>query len=121
MPRRIRILLADDHTMLRQVLAVMLQSESDMEVVGEAVDGVEAVELAHKHHPDVILMDVTMPRLNGVEATRRITTELPDTRVIGLSMHDGNYWSNAMQAAGAKAFLSKGEDPQALLETIRRH
>lgn len=116
---KIRVLLADDHEILRQGLAGLLEEEPDMEVIAQASDGQMAVELALRTQPDVIVMDVTMPRLNGVEATRRITAELPDVRVIGLSMHEQDEMAQAMREAGATAYLPKGDSSDALITTIR--
>lgn len=118
-PAKIRVLLADDHEILRQGLAGLLEEEPDMEVVAQASDGQMAVELALRTEPDVIVMDVTMPRLNGVEATRRITAELSDVRVIGLSMHEQDEMAQAMREAGATAYLPKGDSSDALITTIR--
>jgi CheY-like chemotaxis protein len=117
---RIRILLADDHRILREGLASLLSEEPDLEVVAQAVDGVEAIELARRTQPDVVLMDVTMPRLDGVAATRRITAEMSDVVVIGLSMHEEDDMADAMRSAGAAAYLSKGGPCDALIATIRR-
>ncbi|MEN6495877.1 MAG: response regulator transcription factor [Thermoguttaceae bacterium] len=119
-PPRIRVLLADDHRILRHALAAILQDEQDLEVVGEASDGLEAVELAARCQPDVILMDVTMPRLSGVEATRQITEAWPQVRVIGLSMHEENGMAAQMRAAGASDYLTKGGSAETLLDVIRR-
>jgi CheY-like chemotaxis protein len=118
-PRKIRVLLADDHALLRAGLAGLLADEPDIEVVGQAGDGQAALELAVEVIPDVILMDVTMPRLNGIEATRRIAAILPQVRIIGLSMHDQDAMSAAMRKAGAAAYLSKDGRSETLLETIR--
>ena len=90
-----------------------------MKLVGEAGDGEEAVALALEGHPDVVLMDVTMPRLDGLEATRRITAAMPDVRVIGLSMHEEEDMARALREAGAAAYLSKGGSWEALLAAIR--
>ncbi len=83
----IRILLADDHVLVRQGFSMILSAQSDMEIVGEAGNGREAVELAEKLKPDLVVMDVTMPELNGIEATRRLAASTPRTRVLALSMH----------------------------------
>ncbi len=115
----IRVLLADDHKMLRDGLAGLLREQSDIEVVSEAADGQMAIELAHKVQPDVIIMDVTMPRINGVEATRRLSQELPHIRVIGLSMHEKEDMANAMREAGAVAYITKGAPSEILTAAIR--
>ncbi len=117
--QKIRVLLADDHQILRQGLASLLSEEPDMEVVGEAGDGQEAIDLARTIQPDVVLMDVTMPRLDGIQATRLITSELSGISVIGLSMHEEDDMALAMRAAGAIAYLSKGGPSDALIATIR--
>jgi PAS domain S-box-containing protein len=117
--QKIRVLLADDHEILRQGLAGLLEEEPDIEVIGQASDGQMAVELALRTIPDVIVMDVTMPRLSGVEATRRITAELPRVQVIGLSMHRREEMAQAMSEAGAFAYLPKGDSSDSLITTIR--
>lgn len=103
----LRVLVVDDHTIMRRGLVRMLQEVPGVIVVAEAADGEEAVSLAQKHRPDAILMDVSMPRMNGIEATRRIRAELPETRVIGLSMHESEDMERRMRQAGAAAYLAK--------------
>ncbi len=117
--QKIRVLLADDHALLRAGMTSLLSDEPDIEVVGEACDGQTAVELALDLQPDVILMDVTMPRLNGIEATRRIIARLPHARIIGLSMHEQESMAVAMRKAGANAYLSKDGRCERLMEAIR--
>jgi PAS domain S-box-containing protein len=117
---KIRVLLADDHAIMREGLAHLLSAEPDIQIIGEAADGQEAVELAGKLLPDVILMDVSMPKLNGVEATRTIRNELPDIRIIGLSMFDEPEWAQAMLDAGAVNYLSKSGLSNSLIAAIRR-
>lgn len=117
----IRVLVADDHKILREGLAGMLREEKDMEIVGEAGDGHEAVEMALAMRPDVILMDVTMPRLSGIEATRRIMAELPEVRVIGLSMHDDREVIEHMSQAGAVSYIAKSGTSSELADAIRTH
>lgn len=116
----IGILLVDDHAMLRGALATMLAAEADLCIVGEAADGVEAIAAVERLMPDVVLMDISMPRMDGLEATRRITARWPGVRVIGLSMHHRDDRAEAMQAAGAVAYLCKSGDVALLLDTIRR-
>jgi PAS domain S-box-containing protein len=116
----IRVVLADDHQIMRQGLASLLRMETDMEIAGEASDGLEAVALARSLRPDVVVMDVSMPNMNGVEATRCITSELSDVRVIGLSLHDTGDMAAAMKAAGAVHYLSKGGPSDVLIAAIRR-
>jgi len=115
----LRVLLADDHELLREGLASLLEDEPDIELVGEAIDGQHAVELVEQLLPDVVLMDITMPRLNGIEATRQITRMFPKIRVIGLSMHDDEDMAVRMYESGAAAYLPKGDSSDSLIATIR--
>jgi PAS domain S-box-containing protein len=116
----IRVLLADDHKAMRDGIANLLQLEPGIQVVGEAADGQQAVDLAHQLHPDVIIMDVTMPRLDGIEATRRIRRELPGIGVVGLSMHNDPSVAQAMQAAGASVYLSKDGPLRDMVQAVRQ-
>ncbi len=117
--RPIRILVADDHSLARNALVQILGLVEDFDVVGEAVDGLDAVEQAGKLVPDVVLMDATMPRLSGLEATRRIMTEVPSVRVIGLSMHAREDMQPQMSAAGAARYLQKLTPVDELFAAIR--
>lgn len=103
----IRILLADDHKIVREGLRALLEGQPDVKVVAEAEDGRTAVQLAQKLSPDVAIMDVTMPGLNGIEATRRIVAEVPGVRVIALSMHSDRRFVAEMFKAGASGYLLK--------------
>lgn len=103
----IRILLADDHKIIRDGLRSLLRDEPDLEVVGEADDGQSAVELAAELQPDVVVMDVGMPKVNGIDATRAILKGLPDARVIALSMHRDRESISRMVQAGAAGYLLK--------------
>jgi signal transduction histidine kinase/ActR/RegA family two-component response regulator len=116
----IRILIADDHAVMRQGLSTSLGQEPDIAIVGEAADGKSALEKARKLHPDIVLMDLGMPKMSGLEATRLIHSEMPQVRVIGLSMFDEKERANAMFEAGAVAYLSKSCSVDALTSTIRR-
>ena len=117
--RLLRILVVDDHALVRRGLATMLRKEPDLLVVGEATNGKEAVERNRALTPDVILMDIGMPVLNGIDATRAIHAEYPAVRVIGLSMFEESEQSEAMRAAGAVAYVSKSDAAEALLAAIR--
>jgi len=114
----IRILLADDHSLLREGVCNALASDPRLRVVAQAVDGVSALALARKHKPDVILMDINMPRLNGLEATRRLRRELPGTRVLVLTVHDSPAYVSQMMDAGASGYLLKDCSPEALHQAI---
>jgi DNA-binding NarL/FixJ family response regulator len=117
--RQIRVLLADDHELVRGALARLLDAQADLQVIGEAADGESAVELADLLTPDVVLMDVTMAGLGGIEATRRIAQGHPETRIIGLSMHESADVAAAMRSAGACEYLRKSSPTHVLLQTIR--
>lgn len=117
--RNIRVLLADDNSIVRMGLSQALRSATDIEVVGEATNGVAAVEMACRLRPDLVLMDVSMPDIDGVEATRQIRAACPHVPVIGLTMYtDVN---DVMRDAGAAACLDKGTPVAALVAAIREH
>jgi DNA-binding NarL/FixJ family response regulator len=115
----IRILLADDHTVLRESLAAVLHASGDCAVVGEASDGVEAIEKAVALRPDVAVVDISMPRLSGIEVTRRIATQLPHTRVLVLTMHEEEEYVLHMIRAGAAGYLVKRAATAELLQAVR--
>lgn len=115
----IKVLVADDHRLVRQGLVQLLDAEDDMTVVGEAADGEEACLKAKLLKPDVVVMDVSMPRLNGVEATRVIRQELPQTGVIILTMHRREDLVFQALKAGAKGFFLKESDSKDLIDAIR--
>jgi CheY-like chemotaxis protein len=117
--RPVFVLVVDDHSMVRQGLKSLLHLESDIAVVGEASNGEEAVQLALQLQPDVILMDINMPKIDGIEATHLIHSKLPGTRIIGLSMLDAEDQAEAMLKAGAAAHLSKNCNSKTLLAAIR--
>ncbi len=119
--RSIRVLVADDHEAVRNGMAVWLTSQSDMEVIGQAADGVEAVRMARELRPDIVVMDVAMPRLNGIEATRVIVREMPAVAVIGVSVDDSSPIISAMRGAGAADFLPKYQSPELLVMALRKH
>ena len=113
-----RVMLVDDHKVMRQGLIRLITGQPDIQVVGEADSGQEAIELARQIRPDVIVMDVSMPEMDGIEATRRIKNELPETRVIGLSMFEDEHVTKAMRQAGAEALVSKSSSMSELLKAI---
>jgi len=115
----IKIILADDHKIVRQGLRTMLESEADIEVIGEADDGRMAVRLARELSPQVIIMDVGMPDLNGIEATRQVLAESPGIKVIGLSMHCDRRFVMNMLKAGASGYLLKDSAFEELAGAIR--
>jgi two-component system, NarL family, response regulator NreC len=117
--KRIRILLADDHAVVRQGFKMILGAQSDMEIVGEAGNGREAVELAESLKPDIVVMDVAMPELNGIEATRRLSTSSPHTRVVALSMHKDNVYIREILRAGARGYLLKDSVAADVVNAIR--
>lgn len=116
---RIRVLVADDQALVRRGMTLMLAVEPDMEVVGQACDGVEAVEMAQQLLPDVVLMDLHMPRKGGVAATREITLSLPRTHVLVLTTLDAEETVFEAIRAGAQAYLLKDASEEELLETVR--
>ena len=116
---RISVMVVDDHAVIRQGLVLLLNEEADLEVVGEAESGESAIELARRLHPDVAVMDLTMPGLHGDEATRAILQQAPHTRVIGLSMHSEDEARDRMLAAGAYAYLPKAGPSSDLIAAIR--
>ncbi len=116
--KTIRILLADDHSMFREGLSMLLEGHEGLEVIGEAVNGEEAVEMARQLNPDVILMDYSMPKMDGLEATRIIHSEMPHIRIIGLSMYEESDRAQEMRQAGATAYASKVGPSDTLLSTI---
>jgi DNA-binding NarL/FixJ family response regulator len=117
--RRIRVLVVDDQALIRRGMTLILSSESDIEVVGQAADGVEAVEIAQRLRPDVVLMDLHMPRKGGVAATREITLALPDTQVLVLTTVAAEETVFEAVRAGAQAYLLKDASEKELLETVR--
>ncbi len=115
---KIRVLLVDDHPMMRQGLRSIVTAYDHLEVVGEAGDGAEAVKLAQRLDPDVVVMDINMPKMNGIEATRRIKAHRSSTVVIGLSVNQSADTVEKMKAAGAAAYLTKESAADALCQAI---
>ena len=117
--KMIRILLADDHTVVRKGLRLLLENEPGFTVIADAADGREAVGLAERHRPDVVVMDVAMPLLNGIEAARQISSRLPSTAIVFLSMHsDEGYVLRALKA-GARAYLLKDSAEYDLIHAVQ--
>ncbi len=116
---RITVLLADDHTVVRQGLRALLAAEPDLEVVGEAETGRQAVQLARQFHPNIAVMDIAMPQLNGLEATRQIVREIPATRVLILSSYSDDEYVRQLAEAGAAGYLIKQTAASDLLKAIR--
>jgi DNA-binding NarL/FixJ family response regulator len=116
-PGMIRILAVDDHALLRKGLAAVINAEPNMKLVAEAANGEDAIEKFRTHRPDVVLMDLQMPGLNGIEATIRILSEFPDARIIVLTTYKGDAQVLRALRAGARAYLLKGHDRE-LVETI---
>lgn len=118
--RPIKVLLVDDHAMVRRGLEAFLQCYDDLQVVGEAGDGAEAVALCERLCPDVVLMDLLLPGVDGVEATRQILRRLPSTRVLALTGFHDEAWVQRALSAGAIAYLLKSAGPAELVDAIRR-
>jgi DNA-binding NarL/FixJ family response regulator len=119
MSQPIRILLADDHVMLRQCTAEILHKEADIEVVGEADNGQQAIDLALRIRPDIVVMDVRMPVLSGIEATRRIREAMPDVQVLVLTAYDDDQYVFSLLQAGASGYLLKTAPVNELVNAIR--
>ncbi|HQF70266.1 MAG TPA: response regulator transcription factor, partial [Promineifilum sp.] len=119
MANEIRLLLADDHAVVRSGLRMLLQAQPDMVIIGEAETGQEAVQRAVELAPDVVLMDVQMPGMNGIEATRRIKAEAPATAVLALTMYEDDQYFFEMLRAGASGYVPKRAAPDELVSAIR--
>ena len=117
--KKIRIVLADDHSVVRQGFRRILEAQSDMEIVGEASNGREALEQAALLTPDVVVMDVAMPELNGIEATRRMKEATPHSRVLALSMHKDSVYVREILRAGARGYLLKDAVDEDLIAAVR--
>ena len=116
---KIRVLIADDHTIVREGLNVLLLREPDIEVVAQSVDGIAAVKAAKRYVPDVVIMDINMPNLNGVEAAYQIQAELPEIKIIALSMYFDLHIIGRMMNAGARGYLQKDCATEELIDAIR--
>jgi DNA-binding NarL/FixJ family response regulator len=115
----ITILLAEDHPHVREGLKILLEGEADIQIVGEAENGRQAVAFASKYCPDVVLMDITMPLIDGLEATRQILSNTPNTKVLVLSSHSDDAYIQQAQALGASGYLVKQSDSKLLAASIR--
>ncbi|HEY3396565.1 MAG TPA: response regulator transcription factor [Armatimonadota bacterium] len=115
----VRIVLADDHQIMREGLRMLLEKEADFEVIAEADNGRQAVELCRKHRPDLVVMDVAMPDLNGMDATRQILADRPEARVLALSMYADRRYASGMLAAGAAGYVLKDAAFEELVRAIR--
>jgi DNA-binding NarL/FixJ family response regulator len=115
----IRVMIADDHPVVRRGVAELLAAADDIELVGAAVDGEEAIALATEHRPDVVLMDMSMPTLDGIEATRRIVAAWPEAKVVALTSFDDRERIVAVLDAGAVGYLLKDAEPEELLRAVR--
>jgi len=116
---KVRILLADDHTILREGIKVLLNRENDMEIVAEAEDGAQALEKVRAVKPDVVVMDISMPKIGGLEVTREITETFPDVKVVILTMHDNEEYLVQALKSGAKGYVLKEAAATDLAEAIR--
>ncbi len=119
MSELIRVLIADDHTIVRSGVRLLLEAEADIEVVGEALDGREALNLAELLQPDLVLMDITMPEMDGLEATREIKTRFPQINVLVLTMHRSDEYFFEMLKAGASGYILKGAKTSELINAVR--
>ncbi len=116
--QRIRVLLVDDQALFREGLRILLEQREHLEIVGEAADGEQAIDAARFHRPDIILMDLRMPRLNGVEATRKISAEMPDSRIIVLTTFEDDEEVYEALSAGAVGYLLKASPSERVIEAI---
>jgi DNA-binding NarL/FixJ family response regulator len=116
---KIRIILAEDHKVVRESIRDLLAKEEDLQIVGEAGDGLQAVELVNKLKPDVIVLDVNMPRLNGIEATKRIKAEQPQVKILILTAYDYDQYIFALLEAGAAGYMLKDISSRELINAIR--
>lgn len=116
---KMRVLIADDHVIVREGLRTILEAQPDIEVVGEATDGEEAVNKTKEIKPDIVLMDITMPGMNGLDATRQIKQYTPDVRILILTMHEGDEYFFKLLEAGASGYFVKGGSSAELISALR--
>jgi DNA-binding NarL/FixJ family response regulator len=119
MNKSIRILLADDHTIVRQGMAKLLDEQPDLEVIGEATNGQAVVDMAVELEPDIIVMDIAMPRLNGIEAAKRVRKDLPECRILILSMYSHEHYIHQLMETGISGYLLKDSSGQDIIKAIR--
>lgn len=119
MSKPIRVLIADDHTIVRSGVRLLLEAEPDIKVVGEALDGGEVLTMAGALHPDIILMDIAMPGMDGLEATRQIKDRWPEIGILVLTMHRSDEYFFEMLKHGASGYVLKGADPGELIKAVR--
>jgi two-component system, NarL family, response regulator LiaR len=117
--RKIRIVLADDHPLMRQAIRMWLEKQQDLEVLAEACDGKEAVDVTTKLHPDIVIMDISMPKINGLEATRQIMSSCPDTNILVLTVHTDSEHIQGMIKAGASGYLTKDASGEDVVHAVR--
>ncbi len=116
---QIQVLIADDHVIVREGLRALLEAQPDIEVVGEATDGEEAVNKTKEVQPDIVLMDITMPHMNGLEATRQIKQHSPDVKILVLTMHESDEYFFKILDAGASGYFVKGGSSSELISALR--
>jgi len=119
MQKRIRLIVVDDHTLVREGLVALLKDEADLEVVAQTGDGEEAIDLARRHQPDIVLLDITMPKRSGLELASQIANELPDVRVLMLTMHEEEAFFFEALRVGAAGYVLKGAGSERLFSAIR--
>lgn len=120
MVERISVLIADDHTIVRSGVRLLLEAEADIKVVGEALNGIDALNLAESLQPDVVLMDITMPEMDGLEATRQLKSRFPQINVLVLTMHRSDDYFFEMLKAGASGYILKGAKTSELITAVRK-
>ncbi len=116
---RVQVLLADDHTITREGTRLLLEAEHDLEIVGEAVDGEEAVAMAHRLKPDILLLDISMPRLNGVQVAEIIGQTQPELRIVVLTGYDNEQYARALVRLGVRGYLPKAASSRELVDALR--
>ncbi|HEY9188717.1 MAG TPA: response regulator transcription factor [Bacteroidota bacterium] len=118
--KKIKILIADDHKMFREGLIECLRANQNYKIIGEAVDGVEAVELCHKLNPDIVIMDINMPKMNGLQATKKISVDCPDSKIIILSAYNEEEYVSEFLHSGAKGYLLKYGSIKEIISAIEK-